>query len=131
MRLLAHSLSRCECTLYLATAFDALLHFGEGFRAKSARGVAKYFGVRLVTQDFHNSSSYSGLIVVDHHAVHQDGMEVGILGDPIQHLLVIFQGNIYEYPHGLKLVSLPYAIASGFLTKRVFKQGPTIDPTAF
>ena len=61
--------------LCLASQFDALLHFGEGFRAKSFRGVAKHFGVGLVTKDFHDSSSYSGLIVVDHHAVHQDGME--------------------------------------------------------
>ena len=28
-----------------------------------------------------------------------------MLSDPIHHLLVIFQGNIYEYPHGLRLVS--------------------------
>ena len=106
--------------LCLASQFDALRLFGEGFRAKSFRGVAKHFGVGLVTQDFHDSSSYSGLIVVDHHAVHQDGMEAGMLRDPIHYLLVIFQGNIYEYPHGLRLVSLPYAIASGFLTKWVF-----------
>jgi len=97
--------------------FDALLHFGEGFRAKSSRGVAKRFGVGLVTQDFHDSSSYSGLIVVDHHAVHQDEMDAGMLSDPIHHLLVIFHGDIDEYSHGLRLVSLPYAIASGFLTK--------------
>ena len=42
-------------------------------------GGAKHFGVGLVTQDFHDSSSYSGLIVVGHHAVHQDGMEAGML----------------------------------------------------
>ena len=97
-----------------------MFQFGEGLRAKRYRGVAKHCGVDLVTQDFHDSSSYSGLIVVDHHAVHQDGMEAGMLRDPIHYLLVIFQGNIYEYPHGLRLVSLPYAIASGFLTKWVF-----------
>jgi hypothetical protein len=101
-----------------------LLHFREGFRAKSFRGVAKRFGVGLVTQDFHDSSSYSGLIVVDHHAVHQDGMEAGMLSDPIHHLLVIFQGTIYEYPHGLGLISLPYAIASGFLTNGVSLKAP-------
>ena len=33
----------------LAREFDALLHFGEGFRAKSFRGFAKHFGVGLVT----------------------------------------------------------------------------------
>ena len=106
--------------LYLVREFDALLHFGEGFRAKSFRGVAKHFGVGFATQDFYDSSSYSRLVVADHHAVHQDRMDVGILGDPIHYLLVIFQGNIYEYPHGLRLVSLPYTIASGFLTKWVF-----------
>ena len=41
--------------LYLAREFDALLHFGERFWAKSFRGVAKHFGVGLVTQDFHDS----------------------------------------------------------------------------
>jgi hypothetical protein len=97
-----------------------LLQFGEGFQAKSFRGVAKHFGVGLVTQEFHDSSSYSGLIVVDHHAVHQDGLDVGMLSDPIHHLLVIFQGNIDEDSHRLRLVSLPYPIASGFLTKWVF-----------
>ena len=61
---------------YLAGEFDALFQFGEGLRAKRYRGVAKHCGVDLVTQDFYDSSSYSGLIVVDHHAVHQDGMEV-------------------------------------------------------
>ena len=76
---------------------------GEGFRAKSSRGIAKHFGVRLVTQDFHDSSSYSRLMVVDHHAVHQDEMDVGMLSDPIHHLLVIFHGNIDEYSHGLPL----------------------------
>ena len=39
-----------------------------------------------------------------------------MLSDPIHHLLVIFHGNIDEYFHGLGPVSLPYAIASGFLT---------------
>jgi hypothetical protein len=52
------------------------------------------------------------LIVVDHHAVHQDGMEAGMLSDTIHHLLVIFQGNIDEDSHRRRLVSLPYAIAS-------------------
>jgi hypothetical protein len=97
-----------------------LLQFGEGFQAKSFRGIAKHFGVGLVIQEFHDSSSYSGLIVVDHHAVHQDGLDVGMLSDPIHHLLVIFQGNIDEDSHRLRLVSLPYPIASGFLTKWVF-----------
>jgi hypothetical protein len=40
-----------------------------------------------------------------------------MLSDPIHHLLVIFHGNIDEYFHGLGPGSLPYAIASGFLTK--------------
>jgi hypothetical protein len=59
---------------------------------------------------------------VDHHAVHQDGMEAGMLRDPIHHLLVIFHGNIDEYSHGPRLVSFPYAIASGFLTNGFFNE---------
>ena len=100
--------------LWLARTYDAFFDFGNSFLANGLCDEEERFGVRLLTQDSHDLSSYSGFTVIDGHAVHQNGAEAGMFGDPIHHLVVIFRRNIDHDFHGPDSYHLRMRFQAGF-----------------